>query len=168
MARRWLPGAGNRRLLISVKGPACGLLIARFMGRAFCITALTAALGLLAAAGVLRAADESSDPGRAMYLRYCGACHGPQGKGDGIAGSFMTPKPADLTQIADKNGRTFPFQSVVAYIDGTKDVRAHGDPGMPVWGEMFRAESAWDMGRRVEVQGKLMLITDYVRSIQTR
>jgi len=138
------------------------------MGRASCITALTAALGLLSAAGVLRAADESSDPGRAMYLRYCGAYHGPQGKGDGIAGSFMTPKPADLTQIANKNGGTFPFQSVVAYIDGTKDVRAHGDPVMPVWGEMFRAESAWDMGRRVEVQGKLMLITDYVRSIQTR
>jgi mono/diheme cytochrome c family protein len=21
-----------------------------------------------------------------MYLRYCGACHGPQGKGDGIGG----------------------------------------------------------------------------------
>jgi hypothetical protein len=52
--------------------------------------------------------------------------------------------------------------------DGTKDVREHGDPAMPVWGETFRAESAWDMGRRVEVQGKLMLITDYVRSIQAK
>jgi hypothetical protein len=39
---------------------------------------------------------------------------------------------------------------------------------MPVWGETFRAASAWDMGRRVEVQGKLMLITDYVGSIQTK
>jgi uncharacterized lipoprotein YbaY len=39
---------------------------------------------------------------------------------------------------------------------------------MPVWGETFRAESAWDMGRRVEVQGKLMLITDYVQSIQAK
>ena len=124
-------------------------------------------LGLLLAPAA-RAAELAGDPGRAMYLRYCSACHGPAGKGDGIAGTFMTPKPADLTQIAAKRGGTFPFQAVMAYVDGTKDVRAHGDPAMPVWGETFRAESACDMGRRVEVQGKLMLITDYVRSIQAK
>ena len=117
---------------------------------------------------MLDAADQPADPGRAMYLRYCGACHGPQGAGDGIAGSFMTPKPPDLTQIARKNGGTFPFQRVMAYIDGAKDVRAHGDPVMPVWGELFRAEPSWDMSRRVEAQGKLMLITDYLRSIQAK
>lgn len=132
-----------------------------------CLATLAALLGLLIAPAV-RAAEPAGDPGRAMYLRYCGACHGPAGKGDGIAGSFMTPKPADLTQIAAKHDGTFPFQAVMAYIDGTKDVRAHGDPVMPVWGETFRAEAAWDMGRRVEVQGKLMLITDYVRSIQAK
>jgi mono/diheme cytochrome c family protein len=138
------------------------------MGRTQRTTALTTALGLLSAAGVLGAADQPPDPGRAMYLRYCGACHGPQGKGDGITGSFMTPKPADLKELARKNRGAFPFQGVLAYVDGTKDVRAHGDPVMPVWGEMFRAESGWDMGRRVEVQGKLMLITDHVRSIQAK
>jgi mono/diheme cytochrome c family protein len=131
------------------------------------LAVLAILLGLLIAR-VVYAAEPPGDPGHAMYLRYCGACHGPAGKGDGIAGTFMTPKPADLTQIAAKHDGTFPFQSVMAYIDGTKDVRAHGDPAMPVWGETFRAESAWDMGRRVEVQGKLMLITDYVRSIQAK
>jgi mono/diheme cytochrome c family protein len=125
-------------------------------------------LAVLVAGVPVRAGEPSVDPARAMYLRYCGACHGPAGKGDGIAGTFITPKPADLTQLAVKNGGTFPFQAVMAYIDGTQDVRAHGDPTMPVWGETFRAEAAWDMGRRVEVQGKLMLITDYVRSIQTK
>jgi hypothetical protein len=92
----------------------------------------------------------------------------PQGKGDGVAGSFMSPKPADLTQLAEKSGGSFPFQKVMAYIDGTQDVRAHGDPVMPVWGEVFRAEAGWGMSRRVEVQGKLMLITDYIRSIQAK
>jgi mono/diheme cytochrome c family protein len=129
--------------------------------------ALVALLGLLTAPAA-GAAEPAADPGHAMYLRYCGACHGSAGKGDGVAGSFMTPKPTDLTQIAAKHGGTFPFQGVMAYIDGTNDVRQHGDPAMPVWGETFRAESAWDMGRRVEIQGKLMLITDYVRSIQTK
>ena len=130
-------------------------------------------LGVLALMGTLLAptasiaSDSAPDPGRAMYLRYCGACHGPQGKGDGVAGSFMTPKPADLTRLAEKHEGTFPFQQVMAYIDGTQDVRAHGDPVMPVWGEEFRTEAGWDMGRRVEVQGKLLLITNYVRSLQT-
>ena len=131
------------------------------------LAALAALLGFLIAPAVC-AAEPAGDPGRAMYLRYCSACHGPVGKGDGIAGSFMTPKPADLTQIATKHDGTFPFQTVMAYIDGTNNVRAHGDPTMPVWGETFRAEAVWDMGRRVEVQGKLMLITDYVRSIQAK
>jgi mono/diheme cytochrome c family protein len=138
------------------------------MRRLLRTTPLTAVLGLLFSASIAVAADTPPDPGRAMYLRYCGACHGPHGKGDGLAGSFMTPKPADLTQLAQNNGGTFPFQGVMAYIDGSKDVRAHGDPVMPVWGEIFRAESGWDMGRRVEVQGKLLLITDHVRSIQAK
>ena len=43
---------------------------------------------------------------------------------------------------------------------------AHGDPDMPVWGEVFSADSVAPVGRRIEIQGKLMLLTDYVRSIQ--
>jgi mono/diheme cytochrome c family protein len=121
---------------------------------------------LLIAAPVLAA--ESDNPSKALYLRYCGACHGPEGKGDGIAGTFMRPKPADLTQIARKSGGTFPFAQVMDVIDGRNTVRAHGDPDMPVWGELFRDQSTWDMARRAEVRGKIMVITDYVRSIQEK
>jgi mono/diheme cytochrome c family protein len=130
-------------------------------------SALVALLTILSVPSV-GGAEPATDPGRARYLRYCGACHGPDGKGDGIAGTFMTPKPANLTQIAQHNDGKFPFQGVMAYIDGSNDVRAHGDPAMPVWGEVFRAEASWDMGRRVEVQGKLLLITEFVRSIQSK
>jgi hypothetical protein len=76
--------------------------------------------------------------------------------------------PRGLQRTRQRGGGPRSCPSQMADIDGTKDVRAHGDPVMPVWGEMFRAESAWDVGRRVEVQGKLMSITDYVRSIQVR
>ena len=27
----------------------------------------------------------------------CSVCHGPKGKGDGMAGAGLTPKPTDLT-----------------------------------------------------------------------
>ncbi len=131
---------------------------------------IAVSVALLAAAASYQSASaaEANDPGRATYLRYCGACHGPNGKGDGIAGTFMNPKPADLTQIARKNGGTFPFQATMAYIDGARDVRAHGDPDMPVWGEVFREQSAWPIGQRAEVAGKLLLITTYVRELQAQ
>lgn len=127
------------------------------------ILGIAAALGLAPPAAV---AGEASHPGRSVYLRYCGACHGPDGKGDGIAGTFMRPKPTDLTTIAARNGGQFPFSQLMNYIDGTSDVRAHGDPDMPVWGQVFRDEATWDAARRAAIRGKLMVITDYVRSIQ--
>jgi hypothetical protein len=55
---------------------------------------------------------------------------------------------------------------VMADIDGTASVRAHGDPDMPVWGEVFRDQSTWDAARRTDVRGKLTAITDYLRTIQ--
>jgi mono/diheme cytochrome c family protein len=38
--------------------------------------------------------------GKAEYTKYCGACHGPAGKGDGFVATFLRPKPPDLTQLA--------------------------------------------------------------------
>jgi hypothetical protein len=39
---------------------------------------------------------------------------------------------------------------------------------MPVWGEVFEERPTWEIGRRAEVRGKLMLITDYIRTIQAK
>ena len=124
--------------------------------------------GLIVASflGAARAADDA--PGKEVYLRYCGACHGPTGKGDGVAASFMRPKPIDLTRIAKENGGEFPFARVMKTIDGRETVRAHGDPQMPVWGEIFAEQSTWDTSRRADVRGKLMALTDYLRSIQEK
>jgi mono/diheme cytochrome c family protein len=35
--------------------------------------------------------------GKKVYKMLCFVCHGPKGKGDGMAGAGLTPKPADLT-----------------------------------------------------------------------
>jgi len=118
--------------------------------------------------GIARATDANLDAAHKTYMRYCGACHGAAGEGDGMVAPFLTPKPPDLTKLAAKTGGTFSPQKVMSYIDGTNDVRAHGAPTMPVWGEIFRAEAAWDQGRRAEVQGKLLMLTEYLRSIQER
>lgn len=38
--------------------------------------------------------------GKKLYKMLCAVCHGPKGKGDGMAGAGLTPKPADLTSAA--------------------------------------------------------------------
>jgi hypothetical protein len=124
--------------------------------------------GLVLCAGSLSARAADDDPNKAAYVRYCGACHGPGGKGDGVASSFMRPAPIDLTQIAKKNGGEFPFMRVMETIDGRATVRAHGDPQMPVWGEIFAKEASRPETKRAEIQGKVMAITEYIRSIQQK
>jgi mono/diheme cytochrome c family protein len=133
------------------------------MWRRLATLLLSASIGAAAAY-----AADGDNPGKALYLRYCGACHGPEGKGDGIAGTFMRPKPIDLTKIAKKSGGDFPSLRVVETIDGRNTIRAHGNPDMPVWGEIFQNQANWDAARRVETRGKIMLITDYLRSIQEK
>ena len=115
-----------------------------------------------------RAAEPEQDAGRTIYLQYCGACHGTTAKGDGSVGSLLQTKPSDLTQLAKKNGGEFPFTHVMEVIDGRRNIRAHGEKEMPVWGEVFAERPTWEIGRRAEVLGKEMLITEYIRSIQVK
>lgn len=125
-----------------------------------------ALLGLLPAGA--RAADKEQ-PGKAMYLKYCSACHGSSGKGDGVVSGLLRPPPPDLTLIAKRAGGKFPFMKIAQAIDGTNTVRAHGDSGMPVWGEIFREEASSGLiAPGAEVRGKVAAITEYLRSIQAK
>lgn len=122
------------------------------------------ALALLAATAA--AADD--DPGHALYLRYCGACHGPAGAGDGIAAMYLQPRPPDLTGYAKANGGRFPFQRVAQAIDGTTPVGPHGNREMPIWGEVFKSEDMTSPATEARVRGKVYQITEYLRTIQVK
>jgi len=106
--------------------------------------------------------------GHKLYLRYCSACHGDAGKGDGIVSGLMSPKPTDLTQLARASGGTFDAAAVRRSIDGRETVRAHGDPDMPVWGEVLTSEAGPVTDREAVVQAQVALITDYLASIQAK
>ncbi|HUI26390.1 MAG TPA: c-type cytochrome [Candidatus Kryptonia bacterium] len=131
--------------------------------RAWVTVGLVAALS--GAAAPLRA---ETDPAKAAYLKYCSACHGETGKGDGVVSGFMQPRPTDLTQLAKKNGGQFPMTQVVRDIDGTQTVRAHGTREMPVWGEIFREATAGQIAGESQARVKSLLIAEHVRTLQMK
>lgn len=45
----------------------------------------------------LKGDAKATASGKKIYKMLCFVCHGPKGKGDGMAGAGLTPKPADLT-----------------------------------------------------------------------
>ena len=106
--------------------------------------------------------------GKAFYGRYCAACHGVDGRGGGPVAPALGQRPPDLTQIARSHGGEFPFPGTAAAIDGTKTVRAHGVSEMPVWGEVFAPQRGWSPDAVAEARGKIVVITEYLRSIQAR
>jgi mono/diheme cytochrome c family protein len=125
---------------------------------------------LMLGSAVVTAAAAEQQSGRELYLRYCGACHGPQAKGDGVASSLMRPSPPDLTLLAKQHGGDFPLDSVVKTIDGREMPRAHGDPWMPVWGTVL-GEDAARQGKspaatEEHVKGRIHAIAEYLRTIQ--
>jgi mono/diheme cytochrome c family protein len=101
--------------------------------------------------------------GSEMYTTWCASCHGAQGKGDGPAAAALKKPPANLTQLAKKNGGKFPTEKVRNYIDGTAAVTAHGSREMPVWGGVFRR-----MGDERTATYRVVTLATYVESLQEK
>jgi mono/diheme cytochrome c family protein len=113
-----------------------------------------------------RADASNGNPGRAAYFRYCSACHGADGTGNGELAATMRPKPSNLTQLAKTHGGTFPSEQVKEIIDGRGAIAAHGSSKMPVWGTVFGAErTAQDP--EAHIRSQIQIIVDYLRAIQT-
>jgi mono/diheme cytochrome c family protein len=104
--------------------------------------------------------------GKDMYVAYCASCHGATGAGNGPAASSLKTPPADLTQLASKNGGNFPYAKVQQSIKGDAEMpSAHGSKEMPVWGPTL-----WQLSRNNQAQTQLRIknITDYIASLQKK
>ena len=110
-------------------------------------------------------AGAEDSPGRTAYLKYCGACHGENGKGDGVAATVMHPKPTDLTKLASSHGGKYPAMMVRDVIDGRKILNAHGSAQMPVWGQVFAEDKAASQ-HDAQVRAQVQALTEYLSSIQ--
>ncbi len=102
------------------------------------LLALTVVSGSLVACFFLvqlRPAGAAGDPakGKGLYEKYCVACHGAQGKGDGPAGRMLKPPAADFTSAASRKKPESEFTQVIE----------NGKPGtaMGPWkGQLSQAE----------------------------
>jgi mono/diheme cytochrome c family protein len=118
------------------------------------------------AAGI--AAQTQGQPGQLVYsgavlfTSYCATCHGANGTGDGPLGKMLRKAPANLTQLARKNGGVFSPEMVARSIDGSKPLAGHGGGDMPAWGDAFgRSADGPD-----STPNKIQALVKYLETIQ--
>lgn len=102
--------------------------------------------------------------GQDLFRTYCASCHGTTAVGDGPLASSLRRKPANLRQIAKRNGGQYPSELVYRVIDGRHPVRGHGGPDMPVWGDAFARTT--DASDEESVKRKIDALVAYLKSIQ--
>ena len=134
------------------------------------LVASVLAAGILLAPGwaTIASAQEYQQlaPGSEVYRTYCASCHGASARGDGPLASSMRKNPANLAELAKRNGGQFPSDLVFRTIDGRQPVRGHGGPDMPVWGDAFLKSR--EAGSADRVKSLIQSLVDYLESIQLR
>ena len=124
--------------------------------------ALLASIG----ASAFEAVTLADYSGEEIFLKYCAACHGESGRGDGPVASGLVTAVPDLTAISRRYGE-FPAMLVADTIDGRgARVDAHGTRTMPVWGYEFWVEEGGDVVAQREMKQVIAKLVDYLRSIQ--
>jgi cbb3-type cytochrome c oxidase subunit III len=94
----------------------------------------------------VKADPASIAAGKQVFEKNCASCHGKTGKGDGMMGEELTPKPADLTRGEWKHGST--DGEIFAVIkDGVKGT------GMKSFNSKLTAHQIWDVVNYVRTLG---------------
>jgi mono/diheme cytochrome c family protein len=96
-----------------------------------------------------------------MFVEYCAACHGKDGRGVGPAALALKQAPTDLTHLSKMNSGKYPALRVNSAIIGDANVQAHGSKDMPVWGTVFR-----QMGSESEAHMRTANLVAYIEKMQ--
>jgi hypothetical protein len=79
---------------------------------------------------------------------------------------FLFTPPPDLTQLSARYGSPLPRAALAEFIDGRRDVRAHGMREMPVWGERLYEDLPPDVGLEAAKASTIYLILEFLESVQ--
>jgi len=107
----------------------------------------------------------SAASGKEMYMQYCAACHGADGKGGGPAASAMKMPPTDLTLLAKKHDGKFPTNYVASVLKFGGGPGVHGSADMPIWGPLFQS---LDKFHDTAVQQRISNLVGYIESLQVK
>ncbi len=86
----------------------------------------------------MASSPESVSNGAKSYGRYCAACHGREGRGDGAGGAKLDPKPSNLADADWKHGPTDGEVFLVVH-DGVKGT------GMKGYASRLTEKEIWDL-----------------------
>ena len=97
------------------------------------------------------------------YARYCAACHGAAGHGDGELAAKLVMPPSDLTRITERNGG-FPFWRVYDIIASEQPVPGHDTFQMPQFAARLNADESKPGYLPAHI--RILLLTHYLESLQ--
>lgn len=80
--------------------------------------------------------------GKVSFENTCVACHGPQGKGDGVAAAALNPKPKDLSDAKLLSTQTDDFIHKVISEGGAS---VGLSPMMAAWGGVLSDQDIWNV-----------------------
>ena len=89
-------------------------------------------------------ADNKGDAaeGKTQFQNICASCHGPEGKGDGVAAAALDPKPRNLSDAAYVS--TLSNEHLYKVIsEGGASVGL--SPMMAAWGGVLSEQQIWDV-----------------------
>lgn len=107
--------------------------------------------------------------GESEFINSCAPCHGVRGKGDGRLATELQTAPSDLSLLSERNGDEFPYQLVIAIIDGRHIVPGHGEREMPVWGRQFLDSDQSTFGAtggEAVTQERIHQLAEYIQTQQ--
>ncbi len=123
---------------------------------------------LVALAFVSQANAQIFEPyaGEDTYFRFCAACHGAEGRGDGPVAQGIPVTVPDLTTLRERLGTEYRQDVLRRLIDGRDIVVYHGTRYMPVWGFEFWLEEGADREAEARVERIISNLLDYVDKLQ--
>lgn len=130
------------------------------------LLAWVAAVVLVGSPASAQGPSPGAAAGRVLYLSYCASCHGVGGEGNGPVADSLRQPPADLTRLAERYGTPLPRQELAAFIDGRREVAAHGPREMPVWGRRFVDESFDAPNPERVAEEAIQRLLDFLATIQ--
>lgn len=120
---------------------------------------------MLALTGCVEPARQST--GALDFAENCAACHGAAGRGDGALTGNLPKRPADLTQLAKRNGGVFPTTRVMAQIWGYAGQKGAGV--MPGFAPLLDGEMVlYDGGDGIDTPTPIRLVelAEYLKTLQ--